>query len=114
MIFYEIVQNFTYCVQERLVDSICVRRFSDHTFNLLVSQETRLLCNQDAQSKLNNHFCREEVNFMNMNTNNLQHCSLSVRLCGVMDITFAAHAEGPELDPDQSLSIFSINRRTIL
>ena len=90
----------------RLVDSIRVRRFSDHRFNLLVGQETRLLCNQDAQSKSNNHFCREEVNFMNMKTNSLQRCSLIMRRCGVMDITFASHAEGPEFDPDQSLSIF--------
>ena len=51
---------------------------------------------------------------MNMKINSLQRCSLSVRLCGVMDITFASHAEGPEFDPDQSLRIFSINRRTIL
>ena len=51
---------------------------------------------------------------MNMKTNSLQRCSLIIRRCGVMDITFASHAEGPEFDPDQSLRIFSINRRTIL
>ena len=51
---------------------------------------------------------------MNMKTNSLQRCSVIMRRCGVMDITFDSHAEGPEFDPDQSQSIFSINRRTIL
>ena len=51
---------------------------------------------------------------MNTKTNSLQRCSLIMRRCGVMDITIASHTEGLEFDPDQSLSIFSINRRTIL
>ena len=49
-----------------------------------------------------------------MKSNSLQRSHFNVRFRGVMDITSASHAEGSEFDPDQSLSIFSINRRTIL
>ena len=47
-------------------------------------------------------------------TYSLQRSSQTVRPSGLMDITPASHAAGPEFDPDQGLSIFSINGRTIL
>ena len=49
-----------------------------------------------------------------MKSYSLQRSLNIVRFRGVMDITFASHAEGSELDPHQGLRIFSKNVTTIL